>query len=200
VAELIVVTGGSYAGKTAVIDALAERGHAVTAESAIEIIEELNDELGVEGQIAWRRSHQADFQRRVSERQFERERRARALDVPHVFCDRGLLDGLAYCRMAGIDWPPALHAHAATTRYAHVFVLETLANFDPRAGTGRIDSREDSVRVAALLAELYEPRSDAVTVIPERPVAARVDVMLAACASFPETDPGGGPPPREDPM
>ena len=75
-AELIVITGAAFAGKTAVIRELAARGYPTIHEAAIEVIEELVTELGVEEQIAWRQRNQQEFQRRLSLRQHGREAEA----------------------------------------------------------------------------------------------------------------------------
>ncbi|MHC5115054.1 MAG: AAA family ATPase [Planctomycetota bacterium] len=177
-AELIVVTGGSYCGKTAVIDAIAERGHEIIHEAAYEVIAELTEEHGVELQARWRRENQVAFQREVTLRQHRREVAARVSDAPFVFCDRGLLDGIAYCRLDGVEWPEDLEALVTEARYAHVFLLETLSSFDLRLQTGRYHTLDDSHRVAEMLHELYAPRAAAVTHVPERPVPERVAFVL----------------------
>ncbi|MHC5024188.1 MAG: AAA family ATPase [Planctomycetota bacterium] len=177
-ADLIVVTGGSCSGKTSVIHEMAARGYEVVPEAAYEVIDELNRRHGVEGQIQWRQAHLVDFQRRISERQHAREATARRSTSKFVFCDRGLLDGLAYCQLAGLDWPDDLHLLAESAWYGHVFVLATLAAFDRRADTGRIYTEEASVRVALLLQDIYGSRARQVTRVPEAPVAARADLML----------------------
>jgi len=173
-----VVTGGSYSGKTAVIEALAGRGHEVIHEAAYEVIAELTEQHGVDEQARWRREHQVDFQREVSIRQHRREAEARRSDAPVVFCDRGLLDGVAYCRLDGVPWPDDLESIAAEARYAHVFLLETLTAFDPRLETGRIHTRDDSYRVAEMLREVYRPRAGGLTDVPQRSIAERVEFVL----------------------
>lgn len=177
-AELIIVTGGSCSGKTSLIAALRGRGHDVLGESAYEVIEELIDELGVAGQMAWRRKQQVEFQRRITRRQHEREQAARRSSAPYVFCDRGLLDGKAYCRLAGVPWPDDLETLAASARYAHVFVLDTLHGFDPRPETGRFGSRDDSKRVGCDLEAIYRAHADRITRLPERPIDERAEALL----------------------
>ncbi len=179
-ADLVVVTGGSHSGKTSVIRELSARGHQVIPEAALEVIEELIAERGAEAQVQWRRSHQIDFQRRISERQCAREVAARCAPSKFVFCDRGLLDGSVYCRLAGVEWPDDLRMLAESARYAHVFVLATLANFDLRSETGRVHSEEESIRAGVLLRDVYRPRTRNLTPIPEAPVSARAELMLQA--------------------
>jgi predicted ATPase len=177
-ADLIIVTGGSYSGKTSLIRELAARGCEVLPESAFEVISELNRIHGIERQMAWRQTNLTAFQRRVTERQHAREAVARRSAARFVFCDRGLLDGMAYCRLAGAEWPDDLHALAAPARYAHAFVLATLGTFDPRYDTGRIHTRDDSIRVASLLADIYRAQAEAVTHVPDTPLAERADLVL----------------------
>lgn len=177
-ADLIVVTGGSWSGKTSVINALADRGHQVLPEAAYEVIAELVQRHGMEGQIQWRRTHPVDFQRLISERQYAREGVARRSPSKFVFCDRGLLDGVAYCRLAGVDWPADLQAQAASAWYAHVFVMATLSDFDLRADTGRVHTEEDSIRAASLLYDTYRSQAADITRVPEAPGADRADLML----------------------
>ena len=179
-AELVVLTGGAYSGKTALARELAARGCTVLPEAAYQVITELVDLYGVDEQARWREANQVEFQRRISERQHARETAARCWDARHVFCDRGLLDGLVYCRLNGVEWPADLHELAAPARYAHVFVLATLAGFDPRRETGRVDAPEDSLRAADLLEQVYRPRAAAVTRVPQLPVAARAELVLSA--------------------
>ena len=94
------------------------RGYEVLPEAAFEVIEELTRTMGVERQSAWRQANQVEFQRRITLRQHTREAEARRSASRLVFCDRGLLDGMAYCRLAGVEWPEDLRTLAATARYA----------------------------------------------------------------------------------
>lgn len=179
-AELIVVTGGSYSGKTSLVEELAARGHEVLPESAYEVIDELVKSHGLDEQAAWRRSNQLEFQRRITRRQHERETTARSRASRFVFCDRGALDGMAYCRLAGIDWPEDLSRLVGAARYAHVFVLATLSTFDPRPATGRTHSHEHSIRISSLLEEIYCSAAELVTHLPESSVADRTDAVIRA--------------------
>jgi predicted ATPase len=180
VAELVVVTGGAYSGKTALVRALGARGCETLPEAAFEVIEELVREHGLEAQLAWREANQVEFQRRVTERQHAREAAARASAAPFVVCDRGVLDGQAYCEQAGVPWPDDLRALAAPARYAHVFVLETLHPFDARRETGRVDTPEASARTGRRLEELYRPRAAALTLVPRAALEERVALVLRA--------------------
>ena len=182
-ADLIVITGGACSGKTSVINELAARGFATLPESAFAVIAELNDAMGVEAQVEWRKQNLVEFQRRLTRRQFEQESLARRnTTAQYVFCDRGLLDGRAYCLLGGRDWPDDLNDLAADARYAHLFILETLTNFNPRHETGRFDTLDESRYTAQLLEDIYTSRTDHITHVPEMLVSKRTDFILNALA------------------
>ncbi|MFG0285040.1 MAG: AAA family ATPase [Phycisphaerales bacterium JB039] len=179
-AELIIITGGTCSGKTSVVTELARRGLRTLPEAAMEVITELTAQHGLAAQGDWRRANPQEFQRRITLRQHARETEARQAPAGRIFCDRGALDGRAYCWLAGVDWPDDLRELVAPVRYDHVFVCATLTTFDPRPHSGRLDSREDSLLVGQYLQEIYAPRAQRLTLIPEAPVAARADAILAA--------------------
>ena len=179
-AELIIITGGTCSGKTSVIAELARRGHETRPEAAMEVITELLAQHGSEQQAIWREANPQEFQRRITLRQHAREREARRSPARRIFCDRGALDGRAYCRLAGVDWPGDLHDLLAEARYRHVFVCATMTAFDPRPQSGRLDSRKDSLRVGQYLQGIYKPRTERLTLLPEAPVKVRVDQILSA--------------------
>lgn len=176
--RLHVITGGPYSGKTSVIEALAQRGYAVVPEAAIQIIGELNDELGVEEQREWRQKNLMAFQHRIAERQAALEAEARVFGSGDSFCDRGLLDGGAYLAFHQQSPDAALRALFANASYGKIFLLDTLREFRTRTTTGRQSTRDDSVRIRNLLREAYETAGYTCIDIPEMPVSDRVDVIL----------------------
>merc|ERR1712008_72720 len=93
----IVVTGGPGSGKSSIIDVLERWGCKAVHEAAIQCINELSNELGVEAQKKWRLEHKDQFQMMVTRRQKELED---AVDpnLPMVFFDRGRLDGHGYAK------------------------------------------------------------------------------------------------------
>ena len=170
----IVLTGGPYSGKTTLVDRLAAEGHAVAPEAALQVIEALAAELGAGAAVAWRRAHPGRFQERVLALQLELEARAEARGAPVVVCDRGVLDGVAYCRHHGIAPPPALARAPGRERYAAVLVLETLTGFEPRAHTGRLDGHDESLALAARLTDVYREHGYDPIPLPEDSVVARL--------------------------
>jgi len=177
--RLVVVTGGPYSGKTTLVQALAARGHVTVPEAAIDVIETLNEQMGVEGQRAWRRSHPLEFQQMVFELQVRREE-ALGPREGTVFLDRGIADGIAYCTYTGIDPPGRFRRRAVASGYGHAFVLETLEGFETRRGTGRMSRREDSLRIGRLIADAYRSIGVDVTLVGRRTVEERLDLVLGA--------------------
>ncbi|MBW2261310.1 MAG: ATP-binding protein [Deltaproteobacteria bacterium] len=176
-ARLVVVTGGPFSGKTTLVGVLAGRGFATVDEAAIDVIGTLNGTMGVQGQRSWRRSHPLEFQQMVFELQVHREE---ALE-PHlgpVFLDRGIADGIAYCANAGIGHPSTFRDRAIASGYGHAFVLETLEGFETRGTTGRMSCREDSRRIAGLIADAYRSIGVPVTLVGRMPVEERLELVL----------------------
>ena len=162
----LVLTGGPCAGKTTLARVLAARGGVLVAEAAIEVITDLCREMGTAAQAEWRARHPVEFQRRIAERQREAERAALARDPGWIVCDRGLPDGLAYLRRAGVEAPPDLASWLHQARYDLVLVLDTLSAFEPRPETGRIDDVADSHALRDALTRAYRELGHAPVFIP----------------------------------
>ena len=91
-----VLTGGSRAGKTAVLLALEQMGEAIMRSAASDLIK-LEQARGVKE--PWK---EVDFQRRIFD--LQRRREGELEDIAknqRVFIDRGLIDGTAYCQLEG---------------------------------------------------------------------------------------------------
>lgn len=176
----IVLTGGPYAGKSTLAEELRASGFAVAPEAALLVIEALGRELGAERARAWREHHPDRFQLRIAELQIELEARAQRSGAEWIVCDRGLPDGIAYCRLRGIEPPPDLVELAAGARYDAVLLLETLASFDPRPASGRIDARGDALRLHGLLHAVYVEHRHEPVEIPERSLVERVSLVQDA--------------------
>ena len=101
--RLVVITGGPGSGKTSLVDYLGSLGYATVPEAAIQIIDELNREHGVRGQMAWRRQHFAEFTRLVCRRQAALEAACSVAEGDIAFCDRGRPDIKAYAELAGLE-------------------------------------------------------------------------------------------------
>ncbi len=175
-----VLTGGDHAGKTTLLEALRAEGYAVVREAALEVIEELNRELGVDAQRSWRDANWTRFQARVARRQHELERAARDSGARTLVLDRGLPDGIAFCRLAGVALPDELR-EGLERRYDHVLLLDTVTPFATRPETGRIGGLERSRALRDLLRSVYEELGYApepLALLPVRDRMARVRALL----------------------
>ena len=172
-----VITGGPFSGKTSLVRALAARGYATIPEAAISVIEDLTNELGLEGQAAWRAANPGAFQERIIQKQLVFE--SRAHPAGPVFLDRGRLDGVAYCRVYGSEIPAALAFACSELPYDKVFLLDTLHAFERRHGSGRTSDRERSLVIRNALRAEYTARGLTPIEVPELPLVERVDFVLA---------------------
>src|SRR5690348_8349682 len=108
--QKVVITGGPSIGKTTVIEILASRGFATVPEAARIVIEE--EKLKGSDLLPWRNF--AKFQELVFRKQLELEAQASG-EV--IFLDRGVVDGIGYCKCYGLPLPAGLEAAARTHRY-----------------------------------------------------------------------------------
>lgn len=176
--QSVVLTGGDHAGKTTLLEALRAEGYAVVREAALEVIEELSRELGVDAQRSWRHANWTRFQARVARRQHELERAARDSGGRGLVLDRGLPDGIAFCRLAGVALPDELRG-GLERRYDHVLLLDTVTPFAERPETGRIGGLERSRALRDLLRSVYEELGYAPELLALLPVADRMALVRA---------------------
>ena len=169
-----MLTGGAYAGKTTLAARLGELGFAVVPEAAIRVIRALDRELGPDEARRWRGHHHLEVQTRIAELQTRLEAEAEASGARIAVCDRGLHDGIAYCRHWGVEVPEPVARAARSAHYDRVFVLDTLSGFEARADSGRIDDRADSLRVRDLLQQVYRDHAHEPVFVPELPLEERL--------------------------
>ncbi len=174
----IVLTGGDHAGKTTLVEAFRSEGCATVPEAALQVIGELNREHGFAGQRAWRQRNWSEFQARVARIQHVLEAQARESGARAVVLDRGLPDGIAFCRLEGAALPGEL-SRDVRGRYDHVLLLETVTPFAPRSETGRLGGFERSLALQALLRQVYEELGYTPEPLPLLPVAARMGRIRA---------------------
>jgi predicted ATPase len=178
-ARFVAITGGPGSGKTSLVNHLDSLGYPTVPEAGIQIIDELNRELGVQGQVEWRKGHRAEFQRRVVERMASLEAACTAAEGSLVLCDRGLPDVLAYSELFGIELEPDLRSLVDRQRYLQVFILDTLTDFPARSTTGRTSDRERSVRLNALLFKAYRSCGYSPIRVPELSIEERAQLVLS---------------------
>ena len=151
----IVITGGSYSGKTKIINELKHDGYQIVPEASIKIIEELNEKLGVEGQKKWRQENIAEFQMMIANKKKSMESLTFGEEREIVFCDRGVFDCIAYLQLVNQKVPQPILDLAKTHRYDLVFILDTISDFKLRNESGHISTKEDSQKVNKLLHKVY---------------------------------------------
>ena len=173
----VVITGGPCSGKTTIIEHLSKQGFQVVTECAIEVIEELNKDMGIEGQKKWRKENLVELQRILVAKQIEKESKIKAGKAEVVFFDRGMYNGLAYLRLMKKPVETELLAIIKGYTYDMVFALETLSNFQPRAETGRTSDREKSIAIGRLLEEVYKENGIEVVFVKEMSVEERVSFI-----------------------
>ena len=183
---LIALTGGPFAGKTTTIEALAAAGHPIVPEAAWRKIDEWNQQMGVDGQMAWRREHPHEVQLAINTLQAESEAAAVAAhpDSPYIFCDRGRPDGLAYLRVYDVEPRDELKRNAATQQYDAAFLLDRLPDLDLRHETGRMDEPELLDRLDDLFIAAYREHGANPIRVPVMPVADRVAFILSELAEL----------------
>ncbi len=181
----IVLTGGPHAGKTSLAREFERRGHRVVKEAAIECIAALVRELGPDGARAWRHANVDEFQARIARMQLELERAAPCETGELCFHDRGLLDGLAYCQIAGQAPPRELFESLPHSRYDYVAVCELVLPFSSRKETGRVSSLERARLIEQTVFDVYAEHGYRTERLPcISPVAARADLLLERIAGL----------------
>ena len=98
-------TGAPGVGKTTLIEYLKSIGYSVVRETARDVIEQQQKNNGTI--LPW--INQMAFQKRVLGIQLERENN---ISSNLVFIDRGILDGIAYLRVAGLEVPNLFYKNA----------------------------------------------------------------------------------------
>ncbi|MCC6405673.1 MAG: ATP-binding protein [Planctomycetes bacterium] len=174
----IVLTGGPHAGKTTLIDALERRGERVVPEAAIAVIADLRRELGDDAATAWRRAHAAEFQERIAVKQLALEDALRLEPGERAFFDRGLFDGLAYCRLANVPAPRTVDAERARRRYDLVVLCELVLPFTDRAGTGRTSDLARAQAIETALAAVWTERGYPLLRLPSSLTVAEREALL----------------------
>lgn len=177
--KTVVLTGSPYAGKTTLIDSFEREGFRVVREAAIQVIEGLTAELGLEGQLRWKASRRSEFQARVARLQLELEGQLASGAEGIALLDRGILDGIAFCRAFDAPLPTELRPAPSWRRYDAVFLLDTLQPFAGRAATGRGEDYESAIRIRDLLHEVYTEHGYEPEFVPQQSTDERMAFIRA---------------------
>ena len=168
-----VLTGAACAGKTTLIDMLADRGYQTVPEAARTLIERelakgrVLEEIYENGDVL--APAVAEVQQRV-------EHRLRAADT--IFLDRGLPDQLFFYRNFGLD-PNGILAECFHHRYASVFLLDRL---DLQLDGARVPDDTYTVLLDEWLYRDYTALGYGVIRVPVLPPQERIEFVLEKLA------------------
>jgi len=173
--HLYVLTGGPGAGKTALIDALGQRGVASVAESGRAVIRA--EQAGGGDALPWRDRHA--FAAAMLAQDIAAYCAVRTNTSPVVF-DRGIPDVLGYLRLEGLEPPAALHDAVARYRYAaRVFICppwpEIYATDAQRRQTPAV-----AARTCEVMREVYGGLGYTLVEVPRLSIADRVSFVMDA--------------------
>ena len=175
----VVLTGGPHSGKTTLLLELARRRARVVPEAAIEVIGRLAAELGREAAREWRHTHVTEFQELIARRQLELERAQPPSPGQPWFCDRGLVDGLVYFQLAGVEPSPFVRRAARESRYDVVVLCELVLPFVERPESGRSSGLQRALEIETRLEHAYGRLGYPLLRLPAvSPVAARAQLLL----------------------
>ena len=165
-----VFTGAPGVGKTTLIDYLSSSGYAVVTETARDVIEQQQKTNGTI--LPW--INQMAFQKRVLSIQLARENDILS-DL--VFIDRGILDGIAYLRVAGLE-VPSLFFKNAYHRYDCVFLIEPLRTYV--RDNQRREKYKISKKLHRILKETYQEFGYKIITVPTNSVEKRADFIISS--------------------
>jgi predicted ATPase len=173
---LVVISGCSGGGKSALLDALSRRGHAVVEEPGRRIVKEELDKGGAA--LPW--VDPAAFARRAVALSLSDLAAAEGA-TGWVFFDRGLIDAEAALHHATGQPPPA-PADGALRYHRQVFLAppwREIFRQDPERRHGY----DQAVAEYARLAKAYPAYGYEVILLPKTSVDARADFVLASLAA-----------------
>lgn len=166
----IVITGGSGAGKSSVVEMIKNKGYRVECEVAREVL----DELRRDGYENPHKKNRDFFQREVLRRQLKKERELIDFEGT-IFLDRGIVDNLAYYRLDGIEPPEYLKFLASKIRYDHIFYLELIPK--SKLWNRDIDDKE-RIYIEHLILEEYSKYGYNPIKVPELIPNERVNIIF----------------------
>jgi predicted ATPase len=173
--RFVVITGGPGSGKSTLIDALERAGHRASPEVGRGVIQAqmaiggralpwIDPPLFAETMLSWEmKSYHQEAARPGT-----------------VFFDRGVPDVIGYLRLIGLPVPAHMMRAAELFRYhRRVFIAPPWPEiFAP--DRERKQTPEEAERSYAAMVETYGELGYELVELPRAPVAARLDVILAA--------------------
>jgi predicted ATPase len=170
---LFVISGGPGCGKTTLLIALAEAGHATVAESARAVI---RDEIATGGEAPpW--ADQGRFARAILERDLAKWR-AHADRSGPIFFDRALPETAAIWESNGLAVPPDVRAAIAGCRFNRTVFVAPYWPAIYHQDAERKQTHEEAAYYAALTGPTYAAFGYVPVELPVAPVAERVAFVL----------------------
>lgn len=166
-----VLTGGPCSGKTTTVNYLRDQGHSVLVEAAGVVIAEQQTQGG--NLLPW--TDRDGFQKEVLRVQIEE---LVTLDsaLERIFCDRSIIDGIAYYILDGLEVPAEMVEAAKEHRYDKIFLLAQLPDFVQ--DSVRREDAETGEKVSQIMRETYERNGYEVIVVPVMSVEERAKFIL----------------------
>jgi predicted ATPase len=169
-----VLTGGPSIGKSTLIRILAERGLPIVQEAArIVIVEERQKD----SEAQQMRNYEL-FQERVLDKQLSLEA---ATTGEVVYCDRGIIDGHAYCQIKGIQTPPRIF-ELGKNRYDVVFLLDPIGVYEKDSERGPV--QEDAAKIHLYIERAYREFGYDPVRVPLLPPEERADFVVDKAAQL----------------
>lgn len=164
-----VLTGGPCTGKTTLLESLGSIGYQIVPEAATLLIKSILDN-GDEALL----NDIKKFQLILFKKQLELESKA-VLDKD-VFIDRGIIDGIAYCKFFKVKPPTELLKYIKYNRYNGVFLLDFLSNYS--TDIIRRESLSQALIIHRLLKESYQEYGYNVIEIPAMDIVSRLHYIF----------------------
>lgn len=168
-----IITGGPGSGKTAIIDALKDRGFLTVAEVARQIIQE-QVKIGDDA-LHWK--DQAKFRDLMLSRSIYTFEQCPEKEQP-VFFDRGIPELVGYCHLIKTEVPDYLHDAVRLFRYnPKVFITPPWQEIY-RQDKERKQTWQEAIDIYQTVAGSYTQAGYRLVEVPKGPLSARAEFVL----------------------
>ncbi|ABS64850.1 conserved hypothetical protein [Parvibaculum lavamentivorans DS-1] len=172
--NFFVVTGGPGAGKTSLINALADYGHLHVEEAGRRIIREQK----LSGGNATHDGDRVAYRELMFEHAIESYRRM-TTETSVVFFDRGFPDLAGYSRLIGESVPPDIERAIALQRYNNLVFIAPPWKDIYAADTERRQDFAEGVTTHDAIRDAYQQAGYELIELPKASIESRVDFVLA---------------------